>query len=282
MTRCLSLYFNFGLDGFLSRCSQLFSMEISFYKYQGTGNDFVMIDDRAHKFDDSDLNLVSKLCDRKFGVGADGLILIRNHADFDFEMIYFNADGSQSMCGNGARCAVAFSAFLGIIDEKTTFLAIDGAHEAILKDGLVELLMGDVAGIDEKGADYFINTGSPHHIRFVDDVENYPVFEEGKKVRYDQMHAPAGTNVNFVEKISADEIFVRTYERGVENETLSCGTGVTAAAIAFGKDQSAAKVKIKTLGGQLSVKFKASENGGFNKVWLIGPANQVFAGKINV
>ncbi|PZX57979.1 diaminopimelate epimerase [Algoriphagus chordae] len=257
-------------------------MEISFYKYQGTGNDFVMIDDREEKFDDSNLKLVSKLCDRKFGVGADGLILIRNHKDFDFEMIYFNADGSQSMCGNGARCAVAFSAFLGILDEKTSFLAIDGAHEAILKDGLVQLLMGDVAGIDEKEADFFVNTGSPHHIRFVEDVQNYPIFEEGKKVRYDQIYAPAGTNVNFVEKVSADEIFVRTYERGVEDETLSCGTGVTAAAIAFGKDQAAATIKIKTLGGQLSVKFNASENGAFNKVWLIGPAEQVFAGKISV
>ncbi|REG83553.1 diaminopimelate epimerase [Algoriphagus antarcticus] len=257
-------------------------MEISFYKYQGTGNDFVMIDDRAQKFDSSDLKLISKLCDRKFGVGADGLILIRNHADFDFEMIYFNADGSQSMCGNGARCAVAFSAFLGILDEKTNFLAIDGAHEAILKDGLVQLLMGDVAGIDEKGPDSFVNTGSPHHIRFVQDVEKYPVVEEGIKVRYDRMYTPAGTNVNFVEKMSGDEIFVRTYERGVENETLSCGTGVTAAAIVFGKDQPAATIKIKTLGGQLSVKFKSSDNGVFKEVWLIGPAEQVFAGEISV
>lgn len=257
-------------------------MEISFYKYQGTGNDFVMIDDREQKFDVSDLKLVSKLCNRKFGVGADGLILIRNHADFDFEMIYFNADGSQSMCGNGARCAVAFAAFLGILEEETSFLAIDGAHEAILKDGLVQLLMGDVAGIDEKGADFFVNTGSPHHIRFVDEVEKYPVFEEGKKVRYDQIYAPAGTNVNFVEEVNEDEIFVRTYERGVEDETLSCGTGVTAAAIAFGKEKPAATIKIKTLGGQLSVKFKASENGSFKEIWLIGPAEQVFTGKIKV
>ncbi|PZX58366.1 diaminopimelate epimerase [Algoriphagus ratkowskyi] len=257
-------------------------MQISFYKYQGTGNDFIMIDDRGQEFDDSDLQLVSKICDRKFGIGADGLILIRNHTEFDFEMIYFNADGSQSMCGNGARCAVAFSAYLGIINEKTNFLAIDGAHDAILKDGLVELLMGNVAGIEVKGTDSFINTGSPHHIRFVEDVENYPVFDEGKKIRYDQMHSPAGTNVNFVEKLSEDEIFVRTYERGVEDETLSCGTGVTAAAIAFGRDQSVASIKIKTLGGQLSVKFKASVDGGFNEVWLIGPAEQVFAGKINL
>ena len=282
MTRCLSLWLHIGLDGFLSRKTQLFSMEISFYKYQGTGNDFVMIDDRDQKFDDSDLKLVSKLCDRKFGVGADGLILIRNHDGYDFEMIYFNADGSQSMCGNGARCAVAFSAFLGIVEEKTSFLAIDGPHEAILKGGLVQLLMGDVSGVDDKGVDSFVNTGSPHHVRFVEDVQNYPIFDEGKKVRYDQMYAPAGTNVNFVQKVGEDEIFVRTYERGVEDETLSCGTGVTAAAIAFGKDLPEGLIKIKTLGGQLSVKFKSSENGAFNEVWLIGPAKQVFAGKISV
>ena len=282
MTRCLCLWLHIGLDGFLSRRTQLFSMEISFYKYQGTGNDFVMIDDRDQKFDDSDLKLVSKLCDRKFGVGADGLILIRNHAGYEFEMIYFNADGSQSMCGNGARCAVAFSAFLGIVEEKTSFLAIDGPHEAILKGGLVQLLMGDVSGVDDKGADSFVNTGSPHHVRFVEDVQNYPIFAEGKKVRYDQMYAPAGTNVNFVQKLGEDEIFVRTYERGVEDETLSCGTGVTAAALAFGKDLPEGLIKIKTLGGQLSVKFKSSENGAFNEVWLIGPAKQVFAGKISV
>lgn len=257
-------------------------MELSFYKYQGTGNDFVMIDDRGQKFDDSDLELVAKLCDRKFGVGADGLIIIRNHAEFDFEMIYFNADGSQSMCGNGARCAVAFSAFLGILDKKTRFLAIDGRHEAFIENGLVHLLMGDVARIDENGADFFVNTGSPHHIRFVENVEKYPIFEQGRIVRHDQLYAPAGTNVNFVQKLDTDEIFVRTYERGVENETLSCGTGVTAAALAFGRDRKAATIKIKTIGGQLAVKFEAAEKGGFNEVWLIGPAQQVFAGKINL
>ncbi|WP_439488599.1 diaminopimelate epimerase [Algoriphagus sp.] len=257
-------------------------MEILFYKYQGTGNDFVMIDDRAEKFDETDLKLVSKLCDRKFGIGADGLILIRNHKPYDFEMIYFNADGSQSMCGNGARCAVAFSAFLGILDERTKFLAIDGEHEAVLKDGLVHLLMGDVAGIEEKNGDSFVNTGSPHHIRFVNDVAGYSVFEEGKKVRYDQMYAPAGTNVNFVEKVSEDKIFVRTYERGVEDETLSCGTGVTAAAITFGNDRPAALIKIKTLGGDLAVEFKAEPDGTYKDIWLIGPAEQVYRGKISV
>jgi len=257
-------------------------MEISFYKYQGTGNDFVMIDDRKEAFDSNDLNLVSKLCDRRFGVGADGLILIRNHPDYDFEMIYFNADGSQSMCGNGARCAVAFSEFLGIVKQKTHFLAIDGPHEAVIEDGLVQLKMGDVQVLEKKAEDLFVNTGSPHHIRFVEKVSEYPVFEQGKEVRYDQQYAPAGTNVNFVEKISENELFVRTYERGVENETLSCGTGVTAAAIAFSKDNPISNVKINTLGGQLSVKFHSLQDGTFKDIWLIGPAKQVFKGQITV
>ncbi|MEN2280743.1 diaminopimelate epimerase [Algoriphagus sp. SE2] len=257
-------------------------MEITFYKYQGTGNDFVMIDDRSESFDVSDLKLISKLCDRKFGIGADGLILIRDHVGYDFEMIYFNADGTQSMCGNGARCAVAFSAFLGIVKKKTKFLAIDGPHEASIKEGLVQLLMGDVQGIEEKAEDFFVNTGSPHHIRLVENVEAYPVFAEGKNIRYDNSYSPAGTNVNFVEQVAADEIFVRTYERGVENETLSCGTGVTAAALVFGKDRNSAEIKINTLGGKLSVKFTSKANGGFTDIWLIGPAQQVFSGKINI
>lgn len=257
-------------------------MEITFYKYQGTGNDFVMIDDRMETFDSKDLTMVSHLCDRKFGIGADGLILIRNHVDFDFEMIYFNADGSQSMCGNGARCAVAFSAFLGIIKEKTHFLAIDGAHEAVISKDHVELLMGDVKEIQSTNEDFFLNTGSPHHIRFVKDIKDYPVFEQGKSIRYDSQYLPGGTNVNFVESMGTDEIFVRTYERGVEDETLSCGTGVTAAALAFGKNKAKATIKINTLGGQLAVRFTSNPDGSFRDIWLIGPAEQVFAGKIKI
>jgi len=257
-------------------------MELTFYKYQGTGNDFVMIDDRTNQIDTSDLELVSYLCDRKFGVGADGLILIRNHAAFDFEMVYFNADGSQSMCGNGARCAVAFAAFLEIIEAKASFLAIDGKHEAEIKDGLVHLRMGDVPGIVMQESDYFVNTGSPHHIRFVQNVENYPVFEEGKRIRYDSIYSPSGTNANFVQVLSDDEIYVRTYERGVEDETLSCGTGVTAAAIAYAAGKNQPTVKIQTLGGELGVKFEEKIEGGFANVWLIGPAKQVFSGKIKI
>jgi diaminopimelate epimerase len=257
-------------------------MDFSFYKYQGTGNDFVMIDDRAGSFDLQNLQLVSKLCDRRFGVGADGLIAIRNHPDYDFEMIYFNADGSQSMCGNGARCAVAFSAFLGIVGKTTRFLAIDGPHEAVLVNDQVELLMSDVKCIESKLGDFFVNTGSPHHIRFVEKVEDYPVFEEGRTVRFDAAYSPGGTNVNFVQPMEADQVFVRTYERGVEDETLSCGTGVTAAALVYGSQNGQNHVKISTPGGKLSVKFKSNPDGSFRKIWLIGPAVQVFSGKITI
>lgn len=257
-------------------------MDFTFYKYQGTGNDFIMMDDRVHAFDEKNLDLVRKLCDRKFGIGADGLILIRNHPDYDFEMVYFNSDGSQSMCGNGARCAVAFSSFLGIVSGSTRFLAIDGPHEAILRNDLVELLMGEVKGIENRNSDYFVNTGSPHHIRFVEEIKSYPVFDEGKSVRYDSQYAPSGTNVNFLQELGTGEVFVRTYERGVENETLSCGTGVTAAALVFGSQKNLNQVNIKTLGGNLSVKFQKNGNGGFQNIWLIGPAEQVFSGKISI
>lgn len=257
-------------------------MELTFYKYQGTGNDFVMIDDRAESFDLKNLKLVKSLCDRKFGIGADGLIAIRNHPDFDFEMVYFNADGSQSMCGNGARCAVAFSSFLGIVKGKTSFLAIDGPHEAVLVNDKVELLMGDVKGIESNSGEYFVNTGSPHHIRFVEKVDEYPVYEEGRSVRFDPAYSPGGTNVNFVQPTAEDEVFVRTYERGVEDETLSCGTGVTAAALVYGFQHHQNHVKITTLGGKLSVKFHSNPDGTFSKIWLIGPAEQVFSGKISI
>lgn len=257
-------------------------MKITFYKYQGTGNDFVMIDDRKESFESKNLALVARLCDRKFGIGSDGLILIRNHADFDFEMIYFNADGSQSMCGNGARCAVAFSAFLGIIKEKTHFLAIDGAHEAVISTDQVELLMGNVDEIQSKQDDFFLDTGSPHYIRFVKNIHDYPVFEQGKSIRFDLQYLPGGTNVNFVQTVGPDEIFVRTYERGVEDETLSCGTGVTAAALAFAKNREQATIKINTLGGELAVRFVSNREGNFRDIWLIGPAEQVFAGEIKI
>lgn len=257
-------------------------MEIAFYKYQGTGNDFVMIDDRSEAFPAKNLELVQRLCDRKFGVGADGLILIRNRKGFDFEMIYFNADGSQSMCGNGARCAVAFSRFLGIIGDETNFLAIDGSHHAKVVGDWIELGMSPVSSLANAGQDFFVNTGSPHHVRFVEDVGSYPVVKEGAEIRYSDTYAPKGTNVNFVTPVASDEIYVRTYERGVEDETLSCGTGVTACALVYGYQNELHEVKIKTPGGNLKVRFSESADGSFQNILLIGPAKQVFKGIIKV
>ena len=257
-------------------------MEITFYKYQGTGNDFVMIDDRADIFPDRDLSLIQRLCDRKFGIGADGLILIRDVEDHDFEMVYFNADGSQSMCGNGGRCAVAFAKLLGIVDQKTNFLAIDGEHQALVAGDWIELEMRPVLSLANAGQDYFVNTGSPHHVRFVENVSDYPVFEEGKEIRYSSIYAPKGTNVNFVTPIGKDEIHVRTYERGVENETLSCGTGVTACALVYGYQHQLNEVKIQTPGGNLKVRFTKSADGSFQDIWLMGPAEQVFEGRIEI
>lgn len=258
------------------------NMEISFYKYQGTGNDFVMIDDRSNLFPEKDLSLVQKLCDRKFGIGSDGLILIRNKDGFDFEMVYFNADGSQSMCGNGARCAVAFSKYLGIIDNNTTFYAIDGPHEASVVRDAVELGMSKVSSIVNEGQDFFVDTGSPHHVRFVKNVMEYPVIEEGAKIRNSDKYAPKGTNVNFVTPLVEDEIHVRTYERGVEDETLSCGTGVTACALVYGYQNQLNEVKIKTMGGNLKVRFMKMDDGSFHNIQLIGPAEQVFEGRIEI
>ena len=255
-------------------------MDLEFYKYQGTGNDFIMVDNRTAVFDETDLALVTKLCDRRFGIRADGLILIKERAGYDFEMVYFNADGSQSMCGNGARCAVAFSRYLGLLTDECHFYAIDGAHVARYHEGQVELGMSAVNHIDEVGEDFFLNTGSPHYVRMVEDVRDYAVVEEGARIRYSEAY-PDGTNVNFVTVISEEEIFVRTYERGVEDETLSCGTGVTACALVFGRDKGNSEVRIQTLGGRLKVRFKYTPE-GFQDILLIGPAEQVFKGRINI
>ncbi|HEX8505938.1 MAG TPA: diaminopimelate epimerase [Hymenobacter sp.] len=266
---------------------------MQFYKYQGTGNDFVMIDDRTQAFDETDHERIAFLCHRRFGIGADGLILLRNKADFDFEMVYFNADGRpSSMCGNGGRCTVAFAKFLGLIDSQTRFLAVDGPHEARVEaDGTVRLKMIDVAAPQEAEVgeeDVFLHTGSPHHVHFLDPTEHptlaeFNVFAAGHDIRYDQAYDPAGTNVNFVQ-VPADPSRpwpVRTYERGVEDETLSCGTGVTAVALAASQRGAASPVRLRTQGGELEVSFEQRPDGGFTNVWLCGPAVQVFGGAID-
>lgn len=258
-------------------------MAISFYKYQGTGNDFVMIDNRKLTFPADDEALVKQLCDRRMGIGADGLILLQDHPDYDFEMVYFNADGRLgSMCGNGARCTVRFAKQLGVIEDVACFLAADGEHQASIERDEIHLKMNDVQGVEKIGEDYYLNTGSPHYIRFVDDVENLDVYTEGRAIRYNDRFKAVGTNVNFVQRLGENEIFVRTYERGVEDETLSCGTGVTAAALVAGIKGMQSPLKVKVLGGELQVAFERNSDGSFKYIYLIGPARLVFTGSITI
>lgn len=263
-------------------------MSLTFHKYHGTGNDFVVIDDRARQFDDADSARIAHLCHRRFGIGADGLMLLREQAGYDFEMVYFNADGRpSSMCGNGGRCLVAFAKFLGLIETHAHFLAVDGPHEARIEpDGTVRLHMRDVAAAQAAGAgqapgDQFLDTGSPHHVRFLPaGLAELDVFAEGRALRYGEPYGAAGANINFVETPAdpAQPWPVRTYERGVEAETLSCGTGVTAVALAASARGAASPVRLRTPGGALGVAFRQRPDGGFTDVWLSGPAVRVFGG----
>lgn len=260
-------------------------MKRTFYKYEGTGNDFILFDDRENLFDHNNVKLIAHLCDRRFGIGADGLMLLRNKQGYDFEMVYFNSDGNpSSMCGNGGRCISRFANDIGAVKKnEVTFLAIDGEHTAIIGPETVKLKMNDVSEI-ENGTDYFfMSTGSPHYVKFTSNVGVMDVVTEGKKIRNNDRFAKEGTNVNFA---TADNggIFVRTYERGVEDETLSCGTGVTASALAAslkGIASSADKCAVHTRGGNLSVHFKREGN-NFTNVWLEGPATFVFKGEIEI
>jgi diaminopimelate epimerase len=256
-------------------------MEFKFYKYQGTGNDFVMIDNRDLFFPKDNVVLINTICDRKFGVGADGLILLENDDLTDFRMVYYNADGNEStMCGNGGRCIVQFAYDLQLISKETTFIAVDGLHEAEVNEATISLQMINVDSITaHEDGSVFMNTGSPHHVAFVENIDAFPIFDFGKNIRYSAQYAPGGTNVNVVEPISETSYKVRTYERGVEDETLSCGTGATAVALAMhylGKATST-DLDIHVPGGQLKVSFKPT-SGGYENVFLIGPAQFVFEG----
>lgn len=259
-------------------------MQFPFYKYQGTGNDFVMIDDRSLSFP-VETSLIERLCDRRFGIGGDGLILIQPADGYDFKMVYFNADGNEgTMCGNGGRCAVRFASDLGIIGEKTHFIAVDGPHDAIVTPETISLKMIDVTGVNQYDDHDFLNTGSPHYIAFVDKVEEVPVYSLGSAIRYGNQYGPlGGTNVNFVEVKEPNSIKIRTYERGVEDETFSCGTGATAAAIAhYLRNGADSSVAVEVVGGQLHISFEPKEGTEFTNIWLTGPAQKVYSGTIDL
>lgn len=272
-------------DNNLSRYLYLWRMELHFSKYQGTGNDFIMVDNRGGAFPKNDTTLIARLCDRRFGIGADGLILLENDEMSDFRMVYFNADGNQStMCGNGGRSIVAFAKQLGMIGNQTTFTAIDGPHHASIDgNGIVSLQMKDVEKIFEGDGYFFADTGSPHHIVLVDDVKKTDVYKDGSAIRHGSLYGQAGSNVNFVTPKGDDLFAVRTYERGVEDETLSCGTGVTAVALAMHRSGRAQRnqVDLEVEGGQLKVAFEP-DGQGYKNVFLIGPAQLVFNGTITV
>lgn len=260
-------------------------MSLHFSKYQGTGNDFILIDNRDFDFDGSDLSTIKFLCDRKMGIGADGLMLLESHPTLDFKMRYFNSDGKEgSMCGNGGRCIVAFAKKLGIILKTARFEAIDGVHEAIIcKNNIVDLLMQDVNNVEQGDDFYFLDTGSPHYVTFKDDVKGIDIVREGRCIRNNDRFKEIGTNVNFAQ-IESDKIIVYTYERGVEDETLSCGTGVTAAAIsaALKARSSDNSYNIETKGGKLKVKFNKLDDNHFNNIWLEGDVTFVFDGYIEI
>jgi len=257
---------------------------IDFYKYQGTGNDFIIIDNRALSFDCSNVKLVSFLCDRRFGIGADGLMLLENHPEYDFTMRYYNSDGNEaSMCGNGGRCIAAFAVEQGIITspDNFAFMAVDGLHHASYHDGIVSLKMIDVTEVNIQKEYCFMDTGSPHYVTFTNNVDAINIVNKGRAIRYSDTFKPNGTNVNFVQILEGNDISVRTYERGVEDETFSCGTGVVASAIsAHLKKPDHTDFNVKIKGGTLRVYFTKEEPSTFKDIWLVGAATFVFKGKI--
>lgn len=257
-------------------------MKIEFHKYQGTGNDFIVIDDLNRDFPSNDSKLIAELCDRKFGIGSDGILLLQSSPQKDFYLDFINPDSSRSFCGNGSRCAVMFARDIGVIEEHCSFDAIDGVHIAHIDRDLVSLKMSNVTQYSKTDQGIFLDTGSPHVVQYTDNLEDMDLVGEGKKIRYSQQfQSGGGTNVNFLSR-QGDNIKIRTYERGVEDETLSCGTGVVASAItAVIEKKATSPVTVHTRGGTLQVRFE--ENGNtFSDIWLIGPAKEVFHGTIEI
>lgn len=255
---------------------------LQFYKYQGTGNDFIIIDHR-NPIKDYDAGTIKKLCDRRFGIGADGFIALQQSADYDFAMKYYNADGNESsMCGNGGRCIVQFAHDIGIIGDRTKFVAIDGPHEGLVSEDNVQLKMTDVSSIDVDGSNFILDTGSPHYVLFKSNIDAIDLVTEARKVRYSPQF-PKGINVNFVEITGNQSIKVRTYERGVEDETYSCGTGVVASSLCFAllTQSPKSEVAVTTKGGHLGVQFEKDE-AGWKNIYLRGRAEKVFEGSIQI
>lgn len=256
-------------------------MRISFVKYQGTGNDFIMIDNMSGEIH-LDKTGIIQLCRRRFGIGSDGIVMLEKSEDALFYMNFFNPDGSQSFCGNGSRCAVRFARRLGICGDAGEFVAIDGRHRFECNEVEVSIQMKNVASVEHLGDDMVINTGSPHYLVFTEDPEKIDLITRAREIRYGAMFSKEGINVNFLRE-GNKEIWMRTYERGVEDETLSCGTGVTAAALGYAtRNPSAMEVLVHTKGGDLKVRFNVAQNGGFENIWLCGPAEYVYDGNIGL
>lgn len=256
---------------------------VHFYKYQATGNDFILVDNRegAHRFSNAH---ISSLCNRRFGIGADGLILLNKDAQADFRMVYHNADGSVSFCGNGCRAIVHFANLLGLINTETVFMAHDGSHTGeILTDGNIRVSLMDVKSIEQKTReDFFVTPGTEHTVRFVSNLDAYPVVEEGRKIRYSNLY-PRGTNANFVELLPGGQVAFRIYERGVEDETLSSGSGATACALVSARQFGLMPpIVLKTRGGYLLVDFKMLQDGTFTDIHFVGPAQLVFETRLEV
>jgi diaminopimelate epimerase len=261
-------------------------MKLHFYKYQGAGNDFILVDNRTEMVDHHNPALISRLCDRRFGIGADGIMFLQVHQSYDFEMVYYNADGQpSSMCGNGGRCIAAFAKYLGIIGEETTFLAVDGPHYAKISvsGDWVSLQMNDVDQISADGDAFVLNTGSPHYVSLVEGLKEKDVYKDGYAIRNNATYKAAGINVNFAEAL-AEGYFVRTFERGVEDETWACGTGVTAVALAMAKHKGLSgsiNTPIKVLGGDLNIRFRY-DGEKFTDIYLEGPAVMAFEGEVKL
>jgi diaminopimelate epimerase len=261
-------------------------MNLHFYKYQGAGNDFILVDNRNGAIDHHNPELIARLCDRRFGIGGDGMMFLQQKEGYDFEMVYYNADGNpSSMCGNGGRCIVAFAYDMKVIGTETNFLAVDGPHYAKIspEQQWVSLQMIDVDKVSADGAASVLNTGSPHYVLPAGNLKDKDVFNDGRAIRYSDTYAKEGININFVEDLG-DRYFVRTYERGVEDETYACGTGVTAVALAMAKSKEQTgtiSTPIKALGGDLNIRFHYDGN-VFSNIFLEGPAKFVFEGNIEI